>query len=159
MGFSELLLLHILFLCFLLCFLLSSLWHRNGVKNCSYHFILLYHATHRHLYSVESSRVIHACVMGKPCFLDHLTFTFRHRSLKSMYFFTCTKYYVHVISVQFCFFIVEGAQVSFWARFINKVKSNIKLEIAQSEQDVSPFSKESDMTYSWKRQIGLFLRQ
>ena len=34
-----------------------------------------------------------------------------------------------------------------------------KLEIAQSEQDVSPFCKESDMTYSWKRQIGLFLRQ
>ena len=30
---------------------------------------------------------------------------------------------------------------------------------AQSEQDVSPFCKESDMTYSWKRQIGLFLRQ
>ena len=34
-----------------------------------------------------------------------------------------------------------------------------KLEIAQSEQDVSPFCKESDMTYSWKFQIGLFLRQ
>ena len=34
-----------------------------------------------------------------------------------------------------------------------------KLEIAQSEQDVSPFCKESDITYSWKRQIGLFLRQ
>ena len=34
-----------------------------------------------------------------------------------------------------------------------------QLEIAQSEQDVSPFCKESDMTYSWKRQIGLFLRQ
>ena len=34
-----------------------------------------------------------------------------------------------------------------------------KLEIAQSEQDVSPVCKESDMTYSWKRQIRLFLRQ
>ena len=32
-----------------------------------------------------------------------------------------------------------------------------ELEIAQSEQDVSPSCKESDMTYSWKRQIGLFL--
>ena len=30
-------------------------------------------------------------------------------------------------------------------------------KIAQSEQDVSPFCKESDMTYSWKRQFGLFL--
>ena len=32
-----------------------------------------------------------------------------------------------------------------------------KLEIAQSEQDISPFCKESDMTYSWKRHylIGL----
>ena len=38
-------------------------------------------------------------------------------------------------------------------------ESQAKLEIAQSEQDVSPFCKESDMTYSWKRQIGLFLRQ
>ena len=37
--------------------------------------------------------------------------------------------------------------------------SKIRLEIAQSEQDVSPFCKESDMTYSWERQIGLFLRQ
>ena len=37
--------------------------------------------------------------------------------------------------------------------------SQIELEIAQSEQDVPPFCKESDMTYSWKRQIGLFLRQ
>ena len=34
-----------------------------------------------------------------------------------------------------------------------------ELEIAQSEQDVSHFCKESDMTYSWKRQFGLFLRQ
>ena len=33
----------------------------------------------------------------------------------------------------------------------------MKLEIAQSEQDVSPFCKESDMTYSWKRQFGLLL--
>ena len=34
----------------------------------------------------------------------------------------------------------------------------IKLEIAQSEQDVSPCCKESDMTYSWKRQFVLFSR-
>ena len=39
------------------------------------------------------------------------------------------------------------------------IETQIELEIAQSEQDVSPFCKESDMTYSWKRQIGLFLRQ
>ena len=39
------------------------------------------------------------------------------------------------------------------------IHSHNKLEIAQSEHDVSPFCKESDMTYSWKRQFGLFLRQ
>ena len=46
----------------------------------------------------------------------------------------------------------------------NKSRQNnpnwrFQLEIAQSGQDVSPFCKESDMTYSWKRQFGLSLRQ
>ena len=42
---------------------------------------------------------------------------------------------------------------------LHHMYTQIQLEIAQSEQDVSPFCKESDMTYSWKRQIGLCLRQ
>ena len=31
---------------------------------------------------------------------------------------------------------------------VNQCTKHIQLEIAQSEQDVSPFYKESDMTYS-----------
>ena len=64
--------------------------------------------------------------------------------------------------------ISPTAALSHWGQASSRKQSEcgrhglsniLKLEIAQSEQDVSPFCKESDMTYSWKRQIGLFLRQ
>ena len=58
----------------------------------------------------------------------------------------------------FYFRTMTHTQSHIWG-LTKELPLNNQLEIAQSEQDVSPFCKESDMTYSWKRQIGLFLRQ